>query len=1182
MNDFSLRTSIVVLLSFLTLTLSGQIQLGFLEDTNLTFQEKVDQAERFFDQQGRGKGTGYKQFLRWKYRAERTLDSQGYVLTEENSIKEFDRFVAKNSSRQRSMSTWVEKGPLSATNTSTWSSHIGRLSNIAIDPNNDNHLVVTSLGGGVWKTLDEGSTWTPLFDQESSMSLQSAMISHGNADHYYIGGSGIWKSEDGGISFNKLSGPSSTIYSIIQDPNNADIVLASSRNGRVYRTTDGGANWTNVLVQSNRYLYDLEFKPGDPNTVYTGGRDGAMYKSTDQGLTWTSISGPWNNTRDIMFATTNDDPNYLYVLQEKSGGFGALYLSTDGGVTWTTQSDDDENNDGSIDNNIMGYNLNQSGGQAPRDMDIIVSPRNKDEVHIAGIMTFKSVDSGVTWTQTTHWVLSNPLPFVHADIDQMIYTDNKVYVASDGGIFISTDGGNTFVDKTTGLGIRQFYRISASTTEVERVAGGSQDNGTGVLRGGVWYDFVGADGMEPCILNNDDDVIIGSIQFGNLRKSNDGGSSLSSISQTEGGSNGDWVTPLERDPNMSNVIYQGKNQLYKSTNAGSSWTAISNFSGLGDMDELCIAPSNSQIIYAAFGNTLHKTTDGGANWNQVNLGGLAATINYINIHPTNSDHIIMAMSNNNRFIESTDGGATWASIRHNLPNIGAWSVVFDGTSNNGIYVSMSKGVYYKDDSSSTNWTLMDMGLPKTEVRELEVVNDKLYAATYGRGLWEMPITGKGFTLNINAALDSCISQGTLDTLDDAFTFIIRPNGMGLGATYSISGDVTASNLPYDSIYLADNGGPGFLKQNGGVNIVITDDANPSYTKTVDIYPNLYENCFSNYYCVEAFDIEGTGTYSARGPDSGSGATTSGRSANWFRFIPLSDGLLSIESCGYGEDTNLKVHKGACGNLTQIASSDDACTMGPGLNNWASRVTNIPVEDSDVIYIEWDSRWSGNPFQFDVNFEEECLDYLAVDITHFDDTSWKADSIIRLSGTLSSNITAKTRGEVFAGEVTVINGGNLTVLNENCTLNNSNDLRVIMGNNTSLPDLDTLDVTFNFPNTPEAIQEFSIQLDLSHPRISDLEISIISPDSSTYQFWDNDCTSEEDLNFVLDDEGLTIGLCNEEYRQGIPLYSTDLLSAQDITDLKNESITGDWKLRIVDNVSGESGTLNQAFIDFQTN
>ena len=158
----------------------------------------------------------------------------------------------------------------------------------------------------------------------------------------------------------------------------------------------------------------------------------------------------------------------------------------------------------------------------------------------------------------------------------MIYHGSKVYVASDGGIFISTDGGISFDDKTTGLGIRQFYRISASTTTVGKVAGGSQDNGTGIMReDSIWYDFMGADGMEPLIMTHDDDIVIGSIQFGQLNKSNNAGGSLTGISQTQGGNNGEWITPLERDPNQGNTIYQGKNQLYKSTNGCLLYTSPS-------------------------------------------------------------------------------------------------------------------------------------------------------------------------------------------------------------------------------------------------------------------------------------------------------------------------------------------------------------------------------------------------------------------------------------------------------------------------------------------------------------------------------------------------------------------------------------------------------------------------------
>lgn len=1155
----------------------GQIQLSFLEDNKLTFDQKVKKAEVYFDTQGRGKGTGYKQFLRWKYQAQRTLDDNGFVLTEEQSIREFEQFKRDNPTN-RSMMTWVEKGPLSATNTSTWSSHIGRLSNIAIDPNDDTHLVVTSLGGGVWKSTDEGSNWTPLFDQESSMSLQSAMISADNSDDYFIGGSGIWKSTDGGLSFTKLSGPSGTIYSIIQDPNNGDVILASSSNGRVYRTIDGGTNWTNTLVQANRTFYDLEFKPGNSNTVYTGGRNGVMYKSVDQGLSWTVINGPWNSSRSVMFATTAQDSNYLYVLQESQGGFGALYLSVDGGINWTTQSHDDGNN---TNNNIMGYSLGEKGGQAPRDMDIIVNPTDKSEVHIAGIMTFKSTDSGVTWAQTTHWVIYNPLPFVHADIDQLIYAGSKIYVASDGGIFISSDGGASFVDKTTGLGIRQFYRISASTTEVERVAGGSQDNGTGILRGGVWYDFMGADGMEPCILDNDDDIVFGSIQFGALRRSIDGGNTYSTIPQTENGVNGEWVTPLEKDPNMANVIYQGKTQLYKSYSAGGGWETISDFSGFGKMDELCIAPSNSQIIFVSYGSNVRKSDDGGLNWTVINLDTLSGFVNYINIHPTNSDHIILAVSNGYRFIQSTNGGLNWEPIKYNLPNIGSRSVVFDGTTDNGIYVSLSKGVYYKDDNSPTSWTLMDTGLPKTDVQELEVINDKLYAATYGRGLWELTIPGKGFTLNINAQLDSCISQGTKDSLDDAFTFTVDPNGMGLGNTYSISGVVNASNIPYGTPYSIDNGGNGYIKQNGGVIVTITDDDNPSFTKTTEIFPNLLENCYNNNFCATAFIVEGTGTYFANGPNSGSGGSTAGRNADWFKFVPLADGILSVQSCGYGQDTNLKVHSGSCGNLNLIASSDDACTMGPGLNNYASKVTNIPVEDSKVYYIEWDNKWSSDPFNFDVTFDEECIDYLAVDVTNFDEEEWKAHSIVKLSGFLSTTTTAKTEnGEVYADDITILDNNELIIIDETCSLNNTNDLRIYQGNNSAIPDLDTLEVEFDFPSTPAGIAEFGIYIDITHPRVSDLELSVIAPDGSEYQFWDNDCTIEEDLKFILDDEAINQAICGNAWRDSIPIFSADLMTVQEAEDLKDETITGVWKLRIIDNVSGLVGILNHAFIDFQ--
>lgn len=748
-------------------------------------------------------------------------------------------------------------GPLSATNTSTWSSHIGRITNIAIDPNNTDHIIISSPGGGIWKTTDEGNTWIPLFDDKTSMNVYSVHISHDDPDVYLAAttGLGVQRSVDGGLTWSNTSGEGGTIYSFLQDPSNSQIYYAGSSNGRVYKSTNGGQNWSSTIVHFDD-IYDLEFRPGSNSTIYASGRQGGVYISTDSGGSWNTLTGPWNSSRTCMIAVTADDPDYLYVLQESGGGFGGLYLSTDGGSSFTTQSD---NTSGT--NNIMGYNLSQNGGQAPRDMDVIVNPTDKTEVHVAGIMTFKSNNSGVDWTQTTHWVLSNPLPFVHADIDQMIYFGSKIYVASDGGIFISSDGGNTFEDRTTGLGLRQFYRISASVTAEDRVAGGSQDNGTGVVIDGTWYDFVGADGMEPVIMPGDSNTIIASIQFGGLYKSVNGGQSNTGITQTEGGANGEWVTPLEPDPLFANTIYQGKTHLYKSSNDGGSWTQISNInppSSNKKIDEIRIAPSGNQTIYVSYSSSLYKTTDGGENWSNI-TPPTSSFINYIEVHRTQSDRILISKGGSKRVEESTDGGQTWTDITHNLPNMSTKCAIYDNTVSDGIYVSLSRGVYYKNNTSSNTYSLVGTGLPNASVEELQIVGDNLYAATYGRGLWKTSIVGAPCELFANAAFLDCFSQGTVDSLDDTYSFSINPVGQGLSSTYSISGDITVANISYGNPYILDNGGNGFGLFDPPVQLTITDDSNSNCSVSF-AYVTEKETCFSNFTCESALLLSGEGPF----------------------------------------------------------------------------------------------------------------------------------------------------------------------------------------------------------------------------------------------------------------------------------------------------------------------------------
>jgi photosystem II stability/assembly factor-like uncharacterized protein len=639
------RTALIIL-SLLSCIGSIQSQefLNILDRQDLTYDEIVVEVDRYFDDRGRGKHIGYKQYLRWQYWAQRNLDDQGYVIGDTRTTEAFDKFKSKNiTTVNRNATNWQELGPLSAVNTSTWSSHIGRLTNIAIDPNDSDHLIVTSPGGGVWRTLDEGLSWAPIFDNQSTLDCYAALISAANADHYLVStaGSGTYRSLDAGVTWTKVNNiGNDRVYAFLQDPTNSNVIFAASRNGNFYRSSDGGLNWSTTLGQ-NQDLYDIEIHPTDNNVIYTSGEQGVFFRSTDNGQTFTQITGPWAS-QAVMIAVTLDQPDLLYLLQEASGGFGGLYLSSDMGTTWTLQSSS------SAAGNIMGYDTNQGGGQAPRDMDIIVSPTDSDEVHVAGIMTWRSTDSGVTWDQTTHWLLSNPLPFVHADIDQMIYHDGKIYVASDGGLFISSDGGNSFVDRTSGLGIRQFYRIGAATTVVDRINGGSQDNGTGIIKNGIWYDWLGADGMEAIILDQDADILFGSIQYGDLRKSINGGSSTSGMSQSQNGESGNWVTPLAKDPIYKNTIYQAKKHLHKSTTGGSSWVPISDVNkGSARINELAIAPTDSRRIYMSYGSTLLTSADGGAIWDTITPPN-PAFINYIHVHPNDVERVILSMNGSAR------------------------------------------------------------------------------------------------------------------------------------------------------------------------------------------------------------------------------------------------------------------------------------------------------------------------------------------------------------------------------------------------------------------------------------------------------------------------------------------------------------------------------------------------------
>ncbi|PHR71190.1 MAG: hypothetical protein COA67_07075 [Lutibacter sp.] len=534
----------------------------------------------------------------------------------------------------------------------------------------------------------------------------------------------------------------------------------------LYKTSTAGnwielANYTSEITSWQDIIIDLPNPSAEYYVAFEGksnyGRgvtlDDVSVEDTTLGIlfenSFESSDSILNSGPKMMGVSENDD-SIVYILEASGSVFGALYKSTDDGDTFT-----ELNHAGK---NYFGYSSTASdnSGQAPRDMDITVNPNDANEVHIAGVLSWMSTDGGDNFNLTSQWTHTNAaaanVGYCHADIDILEYVDGKLYVGSDGGIFVAENpliiNTDYYTDLTSGLGIRQFYKIGVSQTNPEVISGGAQDNGTSVMDiNGNWTDWLGADGMESFVDKNDSNILYGTSQSGSLYKSYNGGASYNGISSPEGKS-GNWITPFEQDPITQDVIYSGYDEVYKSINGGSSWTSISTSQNFGgNLNHLKIAQSNNNILFAARGSSLYKTDNGGNSWNSLN--GYSGNINSIAIHPTDANKIAVATNSDQKVYVSSDGGINWTSYLHDLPDFNALALVWQNNDNNGLYVGMNYGVYYIDDATPNNWIPFSNSLPNVQISELEINTEtaKIYAGTYGRGLWKSDLYDASLSVN---------------------------------------------------------------------------------------------------------------------------------------------------------------------------------------------------------------------------------------------------------------------------------------------------------------------------------------------------------------------------------------------------------------------------------------------------
>ncbi|PCJ98672.1 MAG: hypothetical protein COA50_00030 [Flavobacteriaceae bacterium] len=700
------------------------------------------------------KGSGYKPYMRWENYWMNFVDKDGNLPTSEQL---WNAWKNKNNSSAKAVnptSNWASLGPASHGSFPGQLPGQGRVNAIAVDPNDENVWYVGAPAGGIWKSINAGTTWNNLFDDFLQIGVSGIAIDPNNSDIIYIatgdddaGDSysiGVFKSLDGGVTWNEtgLNPANSSINSrmneITIDPTNSNIVWVGT-NGGLLKSIDGGDNWD---VKRAGNITDFKLKPGNSNTIYAV-TNNLYFKSVDGGDNFTPITDiiPASSGRRVL-GVSNADPEVVYILCADTAAneytYLGLYKSTDGGETFVESPN-------TVD--IL------ESSQAWFDLALEVSPTNEDELYVGCLNVWKSTNGGNSFSILSEWNQNNS-SYTHADIHTLKIFNDKLFCGSDGGIYVSEDNGATFTDKTAGISISQFYRISVSTQDPNKIIGGLQDNGGLVYDNGSWNSYHGGDGMDNVIDPINNNLLYGFIQFGQyLFVSLNSGQTVGFISAPTDSNGaeilGNWITPLA--VSSEGDVYSGYKSVYKLT--GSAWERISGNIGDSNIDDLEIDTNNPLVIYAVVDNVIHKSEDGGIIFDE--LHEFNSDISDIAINNTDGNIIYVTTSSRIGTAEAgqqaergvfklTTSGVNVVvdDITFNLPTDQAYfTIAHQGrNTDNPIYVGTSLGVYRLDDTL-TEWEDYFTGLPSTAVGDIEIsVNDEIItASTYGRGVWQSPI-----------------------------------------------------------------------------------------------------------------------------------------------------------------------------------------------------------------------------------------------------------------------------------------------------------------------------------------------------------------------------------------------------------------------------------------------------------
>jgi photosystem II stability/assembly factor-like uncharacterized protein len=666
---------------------------------------------------------------------------------------------------------------------------------IASDPNT---YYFGATGGGVWKSTDGAMTWHPVFDKEAVSSIGSIAVAPSDPNVVYVGtgeacirgnisqGDGVYKSVDGGKTWKDVGlHDSRAIGRVIVDPKDADVVYVAAlghpygpnTERGIFRTMDGGKTWDKVLYKDeNTGGIDVAFDPHNSHILFaslweahrtpwslsSGGPGSGLYRSNDGGTTWKMLNehglpkGPYG--RIGVAVSANSDRVYALIEAQEGG----LYRSDDGGENWQLINDN------------RGY-----WQRAWYYMHIIADPQSPDTVYIANVEFYKSTDGGHTF---------NKVKVPHGDNHGM-WIDPKnpqrMIVSNDGGVTVSLDGGKTW-SRENNQPTAQFYHVITDTRTPYYVYGSQQDSGTVAIASRSnenmidrqdWYDVGGGEAGYIAPYPPDPDVVYAGEYEGVITRFDKRTGQIKDIAEQPEISDGggaailehrfQWTAPILISPHDPNTLYHGGERLFKTTDGGMHWEAISPdltrndkskqqpSGGPIDIDDtgteyydtifaIAESPLIKDLIWVGTDDGLIQVTrDGGKNWTNVTPKSLPewSRISQVEASPHDAGTAYVAVDRHQSddlhpYIYITrDYGKTWTNLTKGIADSAFVRAVREDPKRRGLlYAGTETGVYVSFDDGA-NWRSLQLNLPTTPVHDLVVKDNDLVLATHGRAFW---------------------------------------------------------------------------------------------------------------------------------------------------------------------------------------------------------------------------------------------------------------------------------------------------------------------------------------------------------------------------------------------------------------------------------------------------------------